>query len=164
MTTTIMKTIVSIGDMKIATDPATVLVTHGLGSCLGIAVHDPHAGVAGMLHVMMPRSSVNPAKAKGNPYLFVDTGVPAFLEALTAAGASKGHWTVRVCGGASTQTSGTDHFEIGRQNYVMLRKILWQSGILIDAEDIGGSIARGLYIDVGSGRIWMSKAGVEYDL
>jgi chemotaxis protein CheD len=159
-----MKTIVSIADMKIGTDPSTVLVTHGLGSCLGIAVHDRAAGIGGILHVMMPRSSVNPAKAMRNPYLFVDTGVPAFLNALTEAGASKGSWTIRICGGASTQMSGTDHFEIGRQNYVMLRKILWQQGLLIDSEDIGGSEARGLYVDVGSGRIWVSKAGVEYDL
>jgi chemotaxis protein CheD len=159
-----MKTIVSIADMKVARSPADVLVTHALGSCIGMAVHDPTSGVAGMLHVMMPQSKTNPAKAAKNPYLFVDTGVPAFLEALRGAGANPKAWSIKLCGGGSALRSGTDHFQIGRQNYVALRKVLWQSGVLIDAEDIGGTDARGMYLDVATGRVWVSRAGQEYDL
>ena len=71
-----MRHIVGVGDMKVSSDPADVIVTHALGTCLGIVVHDPVARVGGMLHVMLPTSTINPDKARLNPYMFVDTGVP----------------------------------------------------------------------------------------
>ena len=59
-----MKHLVGVADMKIAQSPGDIIVTHALGSCLGITAHDPVANVGGMLHVMMPMSKLNPEKAK----------------------------------------------------------------------------------------------------
>jgi len=148
--------------MKVASQPGDVIVTHGLGSCLGITLYDPVAGVGGLLHVMMPTASANPDKAKVNPFMFVDTGFPAFLDSLQTAGAVKNRCRLKVAGGAAV--NGNDHFEIGKRNYITLKKILWKRGILIDAEDVGGTLARTLYLQIGSGRVWLSRAGKEYDL
>ena len=35
--------IIGIGDCKLSRDPADVLITHALGSCIAILIHDPVA-------------------------------------------------------------------------------------------------------------------------
>lgn len=157
-----VKHIVGVAEMKMASQHGDVVVTHGLGSCLGITLYDPVAGVGGLLHVMMPNSSANPDKARTNPFMFVDTGLPAFMNSLQSAGAVKGRCRLIVAGGAAV--NGNDHFEIGKRNYITLKKILWKCGVLIDAEDVGGALARTLYLQIGTGRVWLHKAGEEYDL
>jgi len=150
--------------MKIAQQPGDVIVTHALGSCLGITAHDPVANVGGMLHVMMPMSKVNPEKAKANPYMFVDTGVPAFFEQLYKAGGKKGRLEVKVAGGANVQKSTKDRFAIGKRNHVVLKKLFWKNGILVESEDVGKDMARTMYLEIGSGRVWLSTSGVQKEL
>jgi chemotaxis protein CheD len=150
--------------MRISSQAGDVVVTHALGSCLGVAAYDSAAGVGGILHVMMPVSSINPEKAKANPYMFVDTGLPSFFKQLYAKGAEKKRLNVKVAGGANVQNSGTDRFAIGKRNYIMLKKVFWKNGVLIDAEDVGGSEARTMYMEIGTGRVWLANAGSEWDL
>lgn len=159
-----MKYLVGIADMKIASQPGDVIVTHALGSCLGITAHDPVAKVGGMLHVMMPMSSVNPEKAKTNPYMFVDTGVPAFFTEIYNAGGNKSRLVVKVAGGANVQRSDNDRFAIGKRNHVVLKKLFWKNGILIEAEDVGKDMARTMYLEIGSGRVWLTTGGAEKPL
>ncbi len=158
-----MKYVVGVGDMKVGT-AADLIVTHGLGSCLGIAVHDPASHVGGLLHVMMPMSELNPAKAAVNPYMFVDTGVPEFFRQIYAVGGVKSRLVVKVAGGANTQGANGDHFAIGKRNYIILKKMFWKNGILIDGEDVGGSIARTMYLDINAGRVWLNIAGDDKEL
>jgi chemotaxis protein CheD len=157
-----VKHVVGVADVRISPQSGDEIVAYGLGSCLGIAAYDPVARVGGLLHVMMPASSTNPDKARTNPFMFVDTGVPAFVNQLQAAGASRGRCRWKVAGGATV--SSTDYFAIGKKNYIALKNIFWKSGILIDAEDIGGNLARTLHVEVGSGRVWLSHGGEERDL
>ena len=159
-----MKHIVGVADMKIARQAGDVVVTHALGSCLGISAYDAHAGVGGILHVMMPQSSINPDKAKSNPFMFVDTGVPAFFRHLYDAGASKKDLVVKVAGGANVQGGDADRFAIGKRNYMLLKKVFWKNSVLIDAEDVGGSDPRTLYLEIGSGRVWLNKVGEQKEL
>lgn len=149
--------------MKIARGHDDVIVTHALGSCLGISIHDPVARVGGIFHVMLPNASVSPDKAAANPYMFVDTGTPQFFKEAYAAGAAKERIKVKVAGGAALG-SGEDFFAIGKRNFVILRKLLWKNSILIAAEDVGGNISRTMYLDVGTGRTWLQSGGKEWDL
>lgn len=159
-----MKLIVGVADMKVSGQQGDVIVTHALGSCLGICAHDSRAGVGGLLHVMMPLSNINPEKAKTNPYMFVDTGVPAFFHRLYDAGATKGRLTVKVAGGANVQGNGNDRFAIGKRNFVVLKKVFWKNGVMIDGQEVGGAQARTMYLDIDSGHVWLSTAGQERDL
>lgn len=158
------KHVVGVADMKISSQPGDLIVTHALGSCLGVAVHDPAANVGGMLHVMLPQASLNPDKAQANPFMFVDTALPAFFNALWAAGAVKGRTAVVVAGGSNLNGGETDRFAIGKRNYMTLRKMLWRNGIMIAAEDVGGSVPRTLYLEIGSGRAWFATGGQEHEL
>ena len=159
-----MKHIVGVADMKIISQPGDIIVTHALGSCLGIAIHDPCSYVGGILHVMMPLSNANPEKAKANPCMFVDTGLPAFFREAYTSGAVKGRLIVKVAGGANVQNIGNDRFAIGKRNYTILKKLLWKNGIMIAAEDTGGCCARTMYLEVGSGRVWLTTAGTIKEL
>jgi len=149
--------------MKISSEPNDIIVTHALGSCLGVAIHDAAARVGGLFHPMLPNARVNPEKAADNPYLFVDTGTPLFFKEAYAAGAQKERLMVKVAGGAAIG-SGPNFFAIGRQNFTMLRKLFWRNGIVITGEDVGGNTSRTMYLDVGTGRTWIQANGVACDL
>ena len=76
-----MRHVIAVGDMKVGRS-GDLLVTHALGSCLGLMIYDPAAQVGGLLHAMLPLSKINPEKAQANPFMFVDTGVPALFRTL----------------------------------------------------------------------------------
>jgi chemotaxis protein CheD len=159
-----LRHIVGIAEMKIASKPGDQLVTYALGSCLGLAVYDPSAVVGGILHAMLPNAKVSPEKAKSNPYMFIDTGTPAFFQELYKMGAKKENLTVKVCGGASIGQTTDDCFQIGKRNIIVLRKLLWINGVMIAGQDIGGTIARTLYLDIASGRTWIQSREGEKNL
>jgi chemotaxis protein CheD len=159
-----MKQTVGVAEMAISTSTDDTLVTHALGSCLGLTVHDPVAAVGGLLHVMLPDSTINTEKASANPFMFVDTGVPRFFRQLYEAGAVKQRLVVKVAGGAAIRSGEDDRLNIGKRNYMMLRKLFWKNGVMISAEDIGGSAPRTVYFEIASGRVRISSAGEEWDL
>jgi chemotaxis protein CheD len=140
--------------MKLSAQPGDQLITYALGSCLGIAIHDPVAGVGGLLHVMLPLSTIDPEKASKNPYMFVDTGVPQLFLSCYQAGAQKQRLMIKVAGGASVHgDDNADQFQIGKRNFVMLQKLLWKNGLLVKAYDVGGSYSRTMILEVGSGEV-----------
>jgi chemotaxis protein CheD len=156
-------TIVGMADLKVSGTPTDRIVTYALGSCLGVTVHDPVAGVAGMLHVMMPESSIDANKAKANPYMFVDTGIPQLFKQCYALGAKKERMVVRVAGGAyQGEDESQDRFQIGKRNFIALRKLLWKNGVMIKASDVGGvQQSRTMYLSVASGDVTVKCNGVE---
>ncbi len=159
-----MKHVVGVADSAISSNSDDMIVTHALGSCLGITIHDPVAGVGGMMHAMMPVSSINPEKAKVNPLMFIDTGVPAFFKEIYAVGGQKSRLVVKVAGGAQIQSRGTDTFAIGKRNMIMLKKILWKNGVLIEGEDVGADHARTMYLEISTGRVWVTTRGQQKEL
>jgi chemotaxis protein CheD len=154
---------VDIADMQVTDNPAAALITYSLGSCIGVTIWDPQAHVGGMIHYMLPDSTLSPDKAKARPAMFGDTGVPALFRAAFSLGAMKKRLVVKVAGGSSLlDDNGT--FNIGKRNYVMLRKLLWKNSILIDSEDVGGSISRTLKLDVATGRVTIKNRNGEKEL
>jgi chemotaxis protein CheD len=151
---------VGVADMVVSKEPDDSIVTHALGSCLGISVHDPVAQVGGLLHVMLPLSTIDPAKAAENPHMFVDTGVPRLFLECYKLGAQKSRVVLKVVGGACAKANPEDdYFEIGKRNFVMLRKLLWKNGVLIKAHDVGGSHSRTMSLHVGSGDVTLQING-----
>jgi chemotaxis protein CheD len=154
--------IVGMAEMVVSAESHDRLVTYALGSCLGIAVHDPVAGVAGLLHVMLPQSGIAEERARATPAMFVDTGVPALFRACYELGARKERMSVTVAGGArAAQGEDDDHFQIGKRNVLMLRKLLWRNNVIITAEDVGGRASRTMWLHVGSGEVWLRAGGEE---
>lgn len=156
--------VVGVADCQISKSRDQVLVTYALGSCIAVAIHDPVAGVGGLLHYMLPESAISPAKAGENPYMFADTGIPLLFRRAYEYGAEKRRLVVRVAGGAQVMDS-EGIFNIGKRNYLALRKVLWKAGVLVQAEDVGGNVPRTVRLEVGSGRFWLRGAGsAEWEL
>jgi chemotaxis protein CheD len=150
--------VVGIGDCQVSADPSHILVTYALGSCIGVAIHDPVAGVGGLLHFMLPESSLNPAKAQESPFMFADTGIPLLFRQAYCYGAEKRRLIVSVAGGAQVVDDNST-FNIGKRNHAALRKILWKAGVIVKSEVVGGTTARTLRLEVGSGKLWLRNAG-----
>jgi chemotaxis protein CheD len=160
-----METItVGIADCQVSADPNHLLVTHGLGSCIAVAVYDPIVRVAGLLHFMLSDSKAAGGHARRNPHMYADTGIPELFHSAYAHGAAKGRMIVRLVGGAQVlDPNGV--FNIGKKNYAACRKILWSAGVLIHAEEVGGTISRTVRLEVGSGRLlWNSGGGSANEL
>ncbi len=156
-----MNITVGMADMKVSADPDAVLITHALGSCLGITVYDPVTRVGGMLHAMLPDSTIDPAKAGLNPAMFVDTGVPHLFRACYELGGQKIRMQVHVAGGSTIRTARSeDYFRIGERNFVALRKLLWRNNVLLKAYDVGGTRSRTLTLALGDGDVIVRSDGV----
>ena len=149
--------------MAVSDDPADVLTTYSLGSCIGLSLYDPVACVGGMIHCMLPLSRLDPAKAKANPCMFTDSGVPALLQEMLNRGARKRNLIAKLAGSAKLlDERGT--FKIGERNYTVMRKILWKNDILIAAEEVGGTIARTMILHMEDGRTVLKTGGMEREL
>ena len=155
-----MRLVIDISDAKVSDDPSDVLVTYSLGSCIGVCLYDPAIHIGGMLHYQLPSSKMDAQRAQRSPFMFADTGTKLLLDKLISMGASKKRMDVRLAGGAA-MAAGPQGFDIGKRNYLAIRKILWSSGMFINAEDVGGNSARNLYLDVASGTATVRSNGLE---
>ena len=150
--------IVGIADCQVSADPDTILVTYALGSCVAVTIYDPAVRVGGMLHIMLPDSSIDGNQGSTRPYMFADTGLPLLFRRTYELGAEKRRMVVRLAGGAQVMD---EHgvFDIGRRNQVATRKILWKAGVLIQAEQMGGTTSRTVRLEVATGDMWLRGAG-----
>lgn len=157
-----MEITVGIADMKVSDDPEAILITRSLGSCIGVAVYDPKSRVGGLLHYMLPEST-SPDKAKNSPFMFADTGIPLLFRSCYDLGAKKGRMVVKIAGGSQIMDA-SEVFSIGQRNHGALRKIFFRNNVLIDAEDIGGSVARTVRLSIATGEVSVKVPGQNYNL
>ena len=157
-----MRFVVEVGDMKVG-GREDLLLTLALGSCLGLMVYDPAVQVGGILHAMLPLSTINPEKAQSNPFMFVDTGVPALFKALYDLGAQKTRMIVKAAG-CGNPLGKNEMFKIGERNYTVLKKLLWKNNILLESEDVGGSASRTVYLELSTGQTIINSKGKKWEL
>ena len=155
--------IVNISDAKISSDSDEVLMTYSLGSCIAVCMYDPSLCVGGMLHYQLPDSKLDSAKAKDKPFMFADTGIKVLIDMLMSLGVSKNRIRTKIAGGAAMET-GPKGFDIGKRNHLAIRKLMWQNGLMISAEDVGGFSPRNMYMDIADGSIMIRYAGLEKEL
>jgi len=153
-----MKLIVGVSDMKVSNDINSSIITYSLGSCIGVAIWDRVARVGGLLHFMLPESSLDSEKARKNPYMFADTGIPHLFKASYQMGAKKQRMKVVVVGGAQVLDQ-KGFFNIGKRNDMAVRKIFHRNNVIIDYKDVGGNVNRTLKLDVKTGEVLLKVSG-----
>lgn len=142
---------VGISDMAISTNPDEKLITYSLGSCVGITMYDPMVRVGGLIHCLLPSRRLSGGKEDGeNPLMCVDSGLAQMLQELFDMGAHRENLIVKMAGGSRLFTS-RDLFKIGERNVAVARKFLWRNSMMIAAEDVGGSVSRTVWLDMGTG-------------
>jgi len=157
------RVIVNVSDGRVSNDPMDIIATYSLGSCIGVCLYDPVAHVGGMLHYQLPSSMMDAKRAEENPLMFADTGMNILMRELLALGANRKRMHVKIAGGAAMD-NGPKGFDIGKRNYLAIKKILWQNSMFVDAEDIGGTSARNLYMNMASGAVTVRTNGLEKSL
>ncbi|MCX7634490.1 MAG: chemotaxis protein CheD [Syntrophales bacterium] len=150
--------VVGISDLKCTNKQNDVLVTYALGSCIAVAVYDPVAVVGGLLHYMLPDSTLNKAKAAECPAMFADTGIPLLFKSCYALGAEKRRMVVKIAGGASILNDG-DYFRIGQKNITAMRKIFWKNNVMITSEDTGQTHNRTVWLKMTDGTCLIKTSG-----
>ena len=149
---------VGLSDAAVATD-GSALVTSGLGSCLGVAVYHPTAGIVGLLHAMLPEARTHPgADAK-----FVVEGVEALVADLAAAGAEPDGLRAKLAGAAEMLDLDvdTDGGSVGSRNVAAAERVLAEQDVPIVAADTGGNRGRSLRFETATGRLHVVYAGGE---
>jgi chemotaxis protein CheD len=153
------RVVIGIGGLAVRRAGAGTIITHALGSCLGIAVWDPHQRIGGMLHAQLPLAQLNPDRARESPTLFVDLGLNLLFKSAIEMGARKAALRVTVAGGANVTGSVASQFDIANRNLTVLRKLLWQQGVLVAGEDTGGGHPRTMSLNLATGETLVEGQG-----
>ncbi len=132
---------VGIADMNIVKEPNSIR-TSGLGSCVGVVLYDEKKKIAGMVHIMLPDSSLGKSD-KVNVAKFADTGIYGLMELLKAEGVRPMALKAKIAGGSQMfQFGSSDTIRIGPRNVDAVKQELKRLSIPIMAEDTGGSSGR----------------------
>jgi chemotaxis protein CheD len=136
---------VRMGEFAVSSTAGDELVAIGLGSCIGLALVDREAGVAGLAHVVLPESQGKPGPAAK----FADLAIPDLITRLVEAGAERRRLQAVLIGGARMFTVGAS-LDIGARNSEAVREALSKERIKIHAEEIGGNRGRTARVIVGT--------------
>jgi chemotaxis protein CheD len=155
--------VVGVSEYRVCCDPMETVVTYALGSCLGVAIWDRQQRFGGILHYMLPLSSVNPERARLQPAMFGDSGLPLFLNEFFKRNSRAADLVIRLAGGASMPGQG-GNFEIGKRNALLAKRLLWKNNLSPMAEDIGGTKHRTLRLELATGVCKVKNEQEEYEI
>ena len=150
-----MERMVRMGELAISDTPGDVLISLGLGSCIGLALVDKRAGVAGLAHIVLPASTGTPKPESLNK--FADHAVPALVDGMVERGASRVFMQASLVGGASMFAGAG--LEVGARNADAVRELVAGRRVPVVAEAVGGSKGRTVKVDVKSGAVSVREAG-----
>jgi len=153
-----MKTIlVGIGEIGISDNTEHIIKTMALGSCVAIVFLAPKIRTVGLAHVALPDSSIGRDRVKNLPGYFADTAVSFLINEFNKLGVHKSSdLIIKLAGGANIM----DHegvFNIGKRNVLTIRKLLWKHHLGARAEDVGGNFSRTVWVEVKSGKVFVSS-------
>ena len=132
---------VGIAQMDVAKSPDTIR-TSGLGSCVGVILYDESKKIAGLIHVMLPDSSLGRTEAL-NVAKFADTGIRAMIDVLKLEGVQKFKLKAKIAGGAQMFqfTSDQASMRIGPRNVEAVKQELKRNGT-VGCRRYGGNSGR----------------------
>jgi chemotaxis protein CheD len=143
---------VGIAELKIACAPQ-VLKAYGLGSCLAVALYDPHTRLGGLVHSLLPQQRYG--DPPGGLPKFVDAAIRLMAKELSLAGADPARLLAKTAGGANMFEG---HYltlmqSIGARNARSARETLRELGIPLVGEEVGGNRGRTVTFDLATGRL-----------
>lgn len=152
-------TAVNFSELKISANTAETLVAFSIGSGIAVSMYAAANRVGGVLNFVLPDSSkIGSERVSRFPFMFADTGIALFLEALNDIDVKTETLKVVIAGAAQVLDQTTD-FNIGFKNYRAITSILSRENIIIHYEDIGGSSKRTLGLDIANGCSIIQTAG-----
>lgn len=144
---------VGIAQMDVVKEPQTIR-TSGLGSCVGVIIYDESTKIAGLVHVMLPDSSLGRTNSI-NVAKFADTGIKALIDLLRVEGVQTFKLKAKIAGGAQMFqfTNDKNSMRIGPRNVEAVKEQLKLFKIPIIAEDTGGNKGRTIEFNPTTGKL-----------
>lgn len=133
------------GELYVTEPPE--LITTLLGSCVAACIRDPTFGVGGMNHFMLPDS--DPLEGADRQGRYGAYAMEQLINEVIKAGGRRERLEVKIFGGGRV---GTSRARIGEENVAFVERYLAREGFKVSARHVGGSLARKLIYDPGSGR------------
>ncbi len=149
-----MEEIIRIGMAEwVVSKPPIKLSTLGLGSCVGFTVYDPLTKIGGMIHIMLPSSSLT--ARLDTPAKFADTGLPLLIQKMEQTGASRIHMVAKMVGGAEMFKidSQDERLRIGARNIEAVEEMSRNLGIRIIARSVGGNTGKSITLNLEDGSL-----------
>lgn len=139
-------------EYKVAGNPA-LLMSIGLGSCMGIVLYDFVKRIGGLAHIMLPRQ--DEAKDRSNPAKFADTAIVLMLDEMEKLGSSGRNVRAKIFGGANMfpNVKSTVFMNVGERNAAAVKEELGKRKIKITVEDVGGNAGRTIIFNIVDGSV-----------
>lgn len=149
---------VGIADLNVVLAP-NVIMTIGLGSCVGIALYDRVKKIAGLSHIMLPDSTQ--FKNVKNEMKFADSAIPLLIKKMELKGCRRENITAKIAGGASMFNFSDKSIisDIGKRNGEAVKRALEKENIRIIGEELGGNKGRTMILDSNSGKVTLKVVG-----
>ncbi len=128
----------------------------GLGSCIGLAVLDRRARVAGLAHIVLPESP-EAREEGGEPARYADRAVPELVFRMRLKGAAPRRMEAVLVGGAR-MFAGAE-LDIGARNAEAVREALQAVQVRVHAEATGGTLGRTVRVCANKGTVTMKEVG-----
>jgi len=143
---------VQMAQMQIAQAPG-ILVTRGLGSCLGITFYDPVKKLGAMAHPMLP--DIDKARVKSNPSRFVNSAIMNMIKEFEKAGCPRSRIVAKIFGGARMFTfiNVDSALNVGQKNIEIAITTLKEIGIKIAGQEVGGTFGRTIEMNLEDGGV-----------
>jgi len=150
--------VVGMADLNVTAAPGA-LTTLGLGSCVGIALYDPSAKVAGLAHIMLPDSTK--IQNNSNVAKFADTAMVKLISDMVKIGAKKQRLQAKIAGGAQmfAFNAKNENMRIGDRNVEATLKLLKQNNIPLIAYEVGANYGRTVELYAEDGRFLIKTIG-----
>jgi chemotaxis protein CheD len=151
---------VGLAEIKFSKDPDDILICHGLGSCVGVAIFDTASRVAGMAHVLLPDSTISNSSSF-HEERFADTAVPKLIRDFQEMGGNLLSSSLKIAGGAALFNTGkiNSQLNVGERNIIGVKAALKKLGIRIKNEDVGGNRGRTVKLHVLDGHMTIREIG-----
>jgi len=151
-------TVVGMADLKVVKAPG-ILTTLGLGSCVGIALYDAKAKVAGLAHIMLPDSKA--IHNNQNHAKFADTALIMLISQMEKLGAKKINMRAKIAGGAQmfAFNATNENLRVGDRNIEATKNALALSGIALLAEETGSNFGRTVELYADDGKFLIKAIG-----
>lgn len=150
---------IGLGEWSVSSDPETVLVGYGLGSCIGVSMYDPETRTGGMAHIVLPEklsAATEDAGAK-----FADSGIERLIGELERVGCKRSRLVVKLAGGAQLLSLPLNghHWDIGERNVAAVKEALRRGGLTAIGADVGGVYGRTMRFSISDGGVVVSTVG-----
>ncbi len=150
---------VGLGEIKVSKEADSILVSYGLGSCVGVTAYDPVVKVGAMAHIMLPEPLENTKDL--NSAKFATVAIPLLIETIKSNGALISRVIWKIAGGAQViSVPGMNgRLQIGDRNIEMVKKTMKELNLKIAAEETGGKQGRTMQLFISTGKVVLRPAG-----